>query len=139
MPEGYRTKQRALVLSLLQRAGDRHLTADEIARSLAEEGNPVGRTTVYRCLDRLVEQGAVRKFLLGEGESACYQYQSGECHSHYHLKCSRCGALLHLECSYLDGMAAHLREEHRFAIDPAKIVLYGLCDRCLAQQKEKPQ
>ena len=137
MAEGYRTRQRTLVLSLLKRLGDRHLTAEEISRYLAEEGNPVGKATVYRCLDRLVEQGTVRKFPLGEGESACYQYQTGECHSHYHLKCACCGALLHLECSYIDGMAEHLKATHGFLLDPSKIVLYGLCGKCAAEKKEK--
>ena len=83
-------------------------SAEEISRYLAEEGSPVGKATVYRCLDRLVEQGTVRKFLLGEGESACYQYQTGECHSHYHLKCACCGALL----GYL-----------RFNLHPAQVIM----------------
>ncbi len=136
MADGYKTRQRTLVVSLLERLGDRHLTAEEIVSLLAAEGNPVGKATVYRCLDRLVEQGTARKFLLGEGECACYQYQAGDCHSHYHLKCARCGALLHLECSYIDGMAEHLKATHGFLLDPSKIVLYGLCERCAAQKEE---
>lgn len=67
MAEGYRTRQRTLVLSLLKRLGDRHLTAEEISRYLAEEGSPVGKATVYRCLDRLVEQGTGAQVSAGRG------------------------------------------------------------------------
>ena len=53
------------------------------------------------------------------------------------LSTACCGALLHLECSYIDGMAEHLKATHGFLLDPSKIVLYGLCGKCAAEKKEK--
>ena len=48
-------------------------TADGLAALLQEQGTPVGKATIYRYLEALVEQGMVRKYVM-EGASACYQY-----------------------------------------------------------------
>ena len=61
----------------------------------------------------------------------------GGCSSRSKSGCACCGALLHLECSYIDGMAGHLKATHGFLLDPSKIVLYGLCGKCAAEKKEK--
>lgn len=42
----------------------KHLTADDIADALKAE--QVGKTTVYRYLEKLCEQNIVRKFILSE-------------------------------------------------------------------------
>jgi Fur family ferric uptake transcriptional regulator len=74
----------------------------------------------------------VRRYNL-EGE-ACYQYidESGGCREHFHLKCEKCGTLIHLECAVLNDTADHVRREHRFEINPFKTVFYGICKNCAA-------
>lgn len=132
MENSYNTKQGGLILSLLQKKTGRHFTADEIISELAKDGQPVGKATVYRHLDKLIRQGAVRKYFAEEGQSACFEFidKNGNCESHYHLKCSGCGRLIHVECGYLDELAQHVLEHHGFVISPEKTVLYGLCDKC---------
>ena len=127
----YQTKQGELLLDFLRRNEGGHLSAQEIALRLAQEGSAIGQTTVYRHLEKLVAQGSVRKFT-GEQESgACYQYAKGcEVKHHHHLKCAVCGALLHMECGYLDDLTAHVRKEHGFVLDPTRTVLYGCCAKC---------
>ena len=92
---GYNTKQGELILNLLKSSGGRHLTAEDISHILGERGCPVGKATVYRHLEKMLREGSVRKFVLHDGESACYQYvgDSADCCNHYHLKCSECGKL----------------------------------------------
>ena len=133
---GYRTKQRELIERFLIEHSDRHLSADDVAAYLREQGSPVGKSTVYRCLDLLVEQGSVRRYFLEEGHGACYQYSDGDgrCHEHFHLKCTGCGRLIHVECDYLSEVAAHVLEHHGFTIDNTKTVLYGLCSDCAARK-----
>ena len=99
---------------------------------LKSQGNGVGKSTVYRYLEKLVEEGKVRKYFLEEGAGACFQLAGGDenCCKHYHLKCVRCGALLHVECSFLDQVHAHILQQHQFQIDSRKTVLYGLCEQC---------
>ena len=70
----YNTKQSKMVFDILLENKDRHLTADEIFESLKGKGESVGKTTVYRHLEKLCASGEVRKFTGGDGDSACYQY-----------------------------------------------------------------
>ncbi len=137
---GYKTRQRERILRLLTENAGRHLSVDEVVDHLRGQGEPVGKSTVYRYLDRLVEQGLVRRYFLEEGVGACYQYAGGEerCREHFHLKCIGCGVLLHVECSYLDEVAQHVASHHRFAIDQTKTVVYGLCELCAAKQEGVP-
>ena len=137
--EGYRTRQRELILQFLMENRQRHLSAEEIGDYLRAQGSPVSRATIYRYLDRLTEQGKVRRYFLEEGTGACYQFSDGEgCREHFHLKCLGCGKLFHVECDYLDQVQAHIYAHHQFTIDNTKTVLYGLCACCAAKRSEQP-
>lgn len=130
MPEGYRTKQRQRILDCLTANSHRHITADDVAAFLRERGETVGKTTIYRYLEKLVDEGRVRKFT-ADGESACFQYISdGICARHFHLKCIGCGRLIHLECGYLSQLETHIYEEHHFTIHSGRTVFYGECADC---------
>ncbi|HML36351.1 MAG TPA: Fur family transcriptional regulator [Bacillota bacterium] len=128
----YRTKQKDQIMDCLIKNKDRHITADEILSALSEGKPHVGKTTIYRYLDKLVSQGTVRKYFLEGGKSACYQYmdENGACEEHFHLKCVDCGQLFHLDCGYLAEMDSHIREHHGFQVDNSKTVLYGRCGDC---------
>ena len=134
----YKTRQRALILQFLSDNRERHLSVDEVFDYLRAQQSPVGKSTVYRCLDRLVSQGRARRYFLGDGARACYQYVDGQgaCREHFHLKCIGCGQLFHVSCERLDEIAAHVLEHHGFQVDQTKTVLYGLCAGCAAKRKE---
>ena len=109
----YNTRQRELILDYIKKNAKKHLTADDIADALKAE--QVGKTTVYRYLEKLCEQNIVRKFILSEGKSACFQYNDEQqCHDHFHMKCLKCGRLFHLECDHLKDIAAHISKNARF-------------------------
>lgn len=128
----YKTKQRDQIMDCLIQNKNRHVTADEIMSALNKEKTLVGKTTIYRYLDKLVSQGIVRKYIIEEGKRACYQYmeQGTSCNEHFHLKCTDCGQLIHLECDYLDEMNSHIKDHHGFCVDHSKTVLYGQCGFC---------
>lgn len=129
---GYNTKQRREILACLQENKNKHLTADNVYNILISQGVAVGRTTVYRHLERLYCDKTVRKFTLGDSSCACYQLadDSDGCHNHYHLKCTVCGALLHTECDFLNELSEHIFKDHNFTVDGEKTVLYGICETC---------
>ena len=117
----------------------RHITATDIASFLAAEGTPVGIATIYRYLDKLVEQGEIRKYIMDEKSSACYQYveEHATCPLHFHLKCVRCGRLIHTDCSYLQQIDQHILEHHGFHVDHSKTVFYGVCQECSQTEEDK--
>lgn len=125
----YQTRQRAQILEVLRAQEGRHCTAEEVLSALRTRGHTVGKATVYRYLDKLVQEGLVQKYI-GEG-GACFQFIGEDtCREHFHLKCEQCGELVHLECHVLETLSAHLEEEHRCRVNRFRTVLYGLCPRC---------
>lgn len=128
----YNTKQSKEITDYLRRNRSRHMTAEEVFEGMRHDGSNIGRTTVYRHLDRLYSQGVVRRFLTGDGSAACFQYIDSreDCHSHYHLRCNSCGKLIHTECDFLNELAGHVSDEHGFTLDPEKTVIYGICSEC---------
>lgn len=129
---GYTTKQSTEILDCLKKNRDKHMTAEEVYDYLRARGGSVGKTTVYRHLEKLYLNGEVRKFLGGENQSACFQLSDGgeNCRSHYHLKCTQCGRLFHTECDFLNELSKHILNEHGFTVDGEKTVLYGICGEC---------
>lgn len=128
----YNTKQKQIILDCLVENRNKLLTCDEISDALKESGTPVGKATLYRFLDNLVLSGDARKLSDESKKCAAYQLIDKEldCHSHMHLKCTCCGALMHLGCEFMSSVSEHILEHHQFAIDNSKTVLYGLCSVC---------
>ena len=128
MNNGYKTKQRELVLGFLKK-NDRCLSADEIISGLAEEGHAVSKTTVYRCLERFSSDGTASRFIGDTGESAVYRYAGDHC-DHFHLKCTECGRTVCADCGFINRMQEHFLAHHGFRLSKTQTVIYGLCRAC---------
>ena len=131
----YRTKTGEAIRRLMEKTGGEHLTADEVRGLLAKEGISAGLSTVYRQLDRLVEEGAVWR-ISGDRVGSCYAGKTEGDPSHYHLVCRVCGNLSHVDCEKLAEVFSHVMGEHGFAIDPCRTVLYGVCRACARAMKK---
>ena len=128
----YNTKQKTVILRALHEAHNGHITAEELAALLRGRGEDVGLATIYRNLEKLVQEGLVLKYTMPGGLSACYQLLKGcgeEPHC-CHLVCTACGDVLHLACEEVDALESHLLGLHHFTLDRNKTVLYGRCPQC---------
>lgn len=132
----YSTKQHQAILRCLAGRAEESLTAADLAEDLRRAGNPVGLATIYRQLEKLEKAGRIHKINTEEG--ALYQYcpHPSESHDCFLLRCEACGRIVHLDCSHLQDLYAHLESEHHFRIDPRRTVLTGLCRLCA--EKEAP-
>lgn len=127
----YRTRAQKELINLLKAAPGRHFTATEIKNCLDKECKPIGTATIYRQLERFVDDGTIRKYVLGPGESACYAYaEDQQCSTHFHCVCESCGKLIHMDCDELRDIRTHLLEQHGFTWDSGKTVFYGICEQC---------
>ena len=135
MKQEYNTRQKEYILEYLRANDRRHVSVGDILEHLRQTGREVGTTTVYRYLDRLTRSGEVRKYVIDETSGACYQYisDSDGCLEHFHLKCIRCGRLLHVNCNYLKEAGEHILAHHGFHVDRSKTVFYGICETCGAE------
>ena len=140
-PSYYKTKQQDTILKYLIAKKNQHITVNMIAEFLEKQGTPVGVTTIYRHLDKLVEQGELQKYIIDGVTSACFQYigEEAHCHEHFHLKCENCGTLIHLECGYMKDLYTHVLNHHAFDINTFKTVFYGLCKSCSAHEENNQE
>lgn len=126
----YSTKQRDAILSFLKE-NNAHVSASDIIRHLKEQGYSVSTATVYRTLDKFEKEGILRKMVIGQGTGACYQFiDRSDCSEHFHLKCVKCGALIHLSCEFLESLENHIYSHHGFTVSSGKTVIYGTCANC---------
>ena len=133
----YNTKQHDEVLEYLRSMKGSHVTAADVYMHLAETlDHKIGQATVYRQLERLVEEGLADKYIIDQNTPACFEYiDHEECGEGLcvHGKCLKCGKLFHLHCDELTSLREHLVEHHGFTPDFHHTVIYGLCEECRKQ------
>ncbi len=126
----YKTKQQEAILAFFEAGRDRCFTAEEAHAHLGESGMDVGKTTVYRAITRLCEEGVLRRYTPAEsGDAACYQFNSCQ-DRHLHIRCRGCGELAHMDCEAVEGFCRHIASHHGFQLDEGQTVLVGLCQQC---------
>ena len=129
--EGYRTKQKEIILDYLEQNSNKDLTAEMIVNYIIKKNKKCSQTTVYRYLKQLVSEGIVRKYYIDNSTSSCYQYiKSKECKEHLHFKCEKCGKTLHLNNFDITDMEEQLKNEYNIKLIPCHIVLNGICGEC---------
>ena len=130
----YKTKQREQLLDYLKTVPGKHITVGEICGFLRDNGAVISTTTVYRQLEKMVNEGIVNKYIIDANSPACFEYIEKEinCHEHecFHCKCEKCGKLFHMHSEELEELQEELKAKHRFSMDPRRTVFYGVCDAC---------
>jgi len=131
-PSNYNTKQREAVVEYIISQGNRNISAGQIVSHFQGGELSVGRTTVYRHLDKLTQLGKLRKYNIDGISGACYQYIDDEkdIEKHLLLKCDNCGELIRLDCNVINEIHEHIYQEHTFQVNSAKTVFYGTCESC---------
>lgn len=136
MKSKYNTKQREKILTFLKKNEDKNITAEEILSYFSNIGENIGKATVYRYLNNLVEENIVKKYLDENKNCSCYQFINNQnCSEHYHLKCEKCNKIIHLECDEFKDIQKHIENQHEFELNSMKTVLYGICKKCSENQK----
>lgn len=132
----YNTRQKRDILAFLKNHDLEPYSVDELVFELQEQGEKIGRSTVYRHLEALAEQGSVRKYQTPQG---VVQYQhvadSSECDAHFHMMCKSCGRLYHVNCRLMEALSEHIYSDHNFLLDARETMLVGVCARCASAQK----
>jgi Fur family transcriptional regulator, ferric uptake regulator len=128
--EGYRRGGgRAAVIDLLD-AQECALSAQEIEDRLKAGDRRVGRATVYRVLDELVELGLLSKLEIGDGiarfEAA---FPEGVDH-HHHFVCTNCEKLIPFEDDELEKALRRVARREGIVMQAHDVTLRGLCPDC---------
>lgn len=134
----YRTKQKELILECIRTHQGPFITIKDILAALDARDEKVGTATVYRNLDRLEDEGIISRSTIEGIDGVCYRYLPGAPKNiYFFLKCEHCGDLSPIDCGELQHLYEHVIEHHHVRINPAKTVLYGLCECCLTAQESE--
>jgi Fur family ferric uptake transcriptional regulator len=123
------TRQRLLIANALAAAG-RRLTAEQLYRSLRRQQPGIGRATVFRTLETLVDAGVARRLEL---DGHVYAYVACLPEHHHHLACTVCGRVEEIDEAYVTPIAQRLAADLGFEIDDARLDFYGRCATCRAE------
>ncbi len=128
----YNTAGKKALVGFLEEHTDKQFTVEALSAALAARDIAIGKSSLYRLLEKLCAEGAVRKFKHEETDASLFQYigSDAECGLHLHLKCTVCGKLVHLHCAQSAALVEHIFHDHGFTVDRKRSVLYGLCHAC---------
>lgn len=131
---GYKTHQKELLLAFLYANRETSFTVDEIAARLQETFDDApGKSTVYRLMGKLFEEGSVKRFEKGNSRTFLYQFAGEEaCHHHLHMKCLNCGKLLHMDSAQSERLLKEIYGDSDFVVDQEETTLFGRCAACRA-------
>ena len=125
---GYNTGKRERILKLLIENSDASYTIEQICMHMTADGK--GKSTVYRIVSELVNEGVVCRLSDGKTRHCTYQYVGGErCHNHLHLKCKGCGRLMHLDEGVSRDFERAVMSAGGFTLEEGTMIL-GTCKTC---------
>lgn len=100
------------------------------AADLVDRAQPlgIGRATVFRLLERLVELGLLSRL---HGPDGCRTYTlcEPEIH-HHHLVCRTCGSVTPIETGAIESQIRSLAQASGFAVDGHHLEVFGRCGGC---------
>ncbi len=132
MRSTYKTKAREDIIGYLKKHPEQRLTAKEIYEAVCNGETQVNRTTIYRNLDRLCENGDLMRFKEPNQEAWYYQYSAEHihCDKHMHAQCSVCGKIFHLDKPFIDTFFDGMLKEYGLDITPSETIILGKCSKC---------
>ncbi len=131
----YKTNTRSKIMEYLNDNKDRAVSIAEINEYLQKAKYIVDKTTIYRYINKLLEDGSVMRYVDSIKGMNTYQlkHDKSNCDEHLHLKCQKCGKVLHLDCDFMKDIKEHIKRDHGFDLRCHDSVIYGICQSCKAK------
>lgn len=120
------TYPRLKILDLFQHSEQRHLTAEDVYRSLMSEGMDIGLATVYRVLTQFEQAGLLERHYFESGKAVFELHAGGH---HDHLVCMQCGKVEEFLDPEIERRQVAIAEERGFSIREHALYIYADCKR----------
>ncbi len=115
------TAARIRVLQLLEQSPARHLSAEEVYKSLLAAGEEVGLATVYRVLSQFEAAGLVTRHNFEEGRSV---FERSSAHHHDHMVDIDSGDVVEFVNDDIEKLQQAVAEQHGYEIVSHNLVLF---------------
>ena len=120
------TLPRLKILEILERSATRHMSAEEIYKSLLDSSEDIGLATVYRVLTQFEAAGLVSRRHFENG-MAVFEINHGTHHDH--IVCMDCGRVEEFVDADIESRQNAIAQRLGYRIAEHSLVLYGRCQR----------
>ena len=127
------TLPRISILEILEEAEQHHMSAEDVYKTLLNNGNEVGLATVYRVLTQFEAAGLVTRHHF-DGGQAIFELDTGD--NHDHIVCLKTGKVAEFKDEVIENRLEEIAAELGYTLSDYKIVLYG---EVVDAQPEKPR
>ena len=132
---GKRSSKRDRILNVFLRQ-EGHLSADDLFDHVRRVAPGIGRATVYRTLQWMVEADIARKVDFGEGRS---RYEPAYRHPrHFHLVCTKCHRSSEFLSSDVETLMEEIASARGFTPSQSVVQIYGTCEDCRTGKQTPP-
>src|ERR1700721_2087452 len=128
------TLPRLKILEILERSSTRHLSAEDIYRSLLESNEDIGLATVYRVLTQFEAASLVTRHHFEDG-MAVFELNHGTHHDH--IVCLDCGRVEEFMDSGIEDRQSSVAKKLGFEIRDHSLIIYGHCVRQTCAHRPK--
>ncbi len=115
------TLPRLKILEILASSKLRHLSAEDIYKSLLQSGEDIGLATVYRVLTQFESAGLVTRHNF-EGGHSVFELDDGDHHDH--MVCVETGDVIEFVSEEIERLQHEIAEKHGFELIDHSLVLY---------------
>jgi len=113
-----------------------HVSADDLSDLVRREHPGIGRATVYRTLQWMVEAGVARKVDFGEGHS---RFEPAYRHPrHFHLICTTCHRSSEFLSSDVESLMEEIAAARNFTPGQSVVQVFGTCEECRTGKQTPP-
>jgi Fur family ferric uptake transcriptional regulator len=128
------TLPRIKILEVFQRAERRHMTAEDVYKSLLIEGADIGLATVYRVLMQFEQAGLLTRSNFESGKSV---FELNEGQHHDHLVCLSCGRVEEFYDPEIEQRQRAIALTRGFELHDHSLALYARCTKVDCEYRHK--
>ena len=121
------TLPRMKILEFLEVSKIRHQSAEDIYRSLLDDGEEIGLATVYRVLTQFEAAGLVERHHFESGQAVFELSEKGH---HDHIVCVSCGKVEEFYDEMIENRQREVASEKGYEVTDHSLTLYGKCPAC---------
>lgn len=123
------TKQKQIIMDVLDK-NRTHPTIKEIQEKVKEIDASIGQATIYRNINKLVDEEKIKKIPTAEGRD---HYDINTV-SHYHFICQKCGKIMDLFDKKYEKLINRMETDYQMKIENSNIIFEGVCKECLNEK-----
>lgn len=102
-------------------------SVEELWHDLQQVEPHLGRATVFRAVEMLVNMGLLNRIEFSDGS---HTYRACGDNHHHHLTCTKCHRIVDVDVCLPEAQLADIGQKNDFELEGHSLVLFGLCADC---------